>query len=656
MLINFMKITYRPEIDGLRAIAVVAVILYHAKITIFNSQPFKGGFIGVDIFFVISGYLITSIIFKELIITKNFSFKNFYERRMRRILPALLTVMVVSIPFAWLFLLPTSFVDFSKSVLYSLGFNSNFYFWYSGGHYGDENSLLKPFLHTWSLSVEEQYYILFPITFLIIFKYFRKYLLKIIVVGFVISLLVAEWGSKNYSSFNFYILPSRGWELLVGSFLAYCEILFGRNNNDKRFNLLLTTLGLLLIFISIFFFKEGMQHPSIFTLLPVIGVSLIIWFSHKKDLITKLLSIKFLVGVGLISYSLYLWHYPIFAFVRISDLTDGNLIEYIFIVAILILLSLASYFFIERPSRNRKNRTKFILIGVIAAYSLISLLSVYVITKHGKINKLNIELNDIKNQYITESQNNECKYSTQGKNFLNEKYFKREFLNCKKKFNKFILILGDSHSINLFNSISNISKKNEFIVGIWQGGCRPTNKDNDNCHYMKLLDFIKDNNSEIKHILFTHKGSYFLSTLENSKNSTDSRFRKLPLDEKQIDNTFKYLEEIQKLNKNLIFIGPHLEPNKILNRGNLIKIKKGQNLNDETNYDLLVVDKKLKIEAKKRSIEFISKIDAIKFNFEKDYIVDNKLTFSDTDHWSQFGELYFGTKLIDNTKIRKILK
>tara|TARA_X000000950_G_scaffold237915_1_gene289726 strand:- start:115 stop:2070 length:1956 start_codon:yes stop_codon:yes gene_type:complete len=651
-----MKITYRPEIDGLRAIAVVAVILYHAKITIFNSQPFKGGFIGVDIFFVISGYLITSIIFKELIITKNFSFKNFYERRMRRILPALLTVMVVSIPFAWLFLLPTSFVDFSKSVLYSLGFNSNFYFWYSGGHYGDENSLLKPFLHTWSLSVEEQYYILFPITFLIIFKYFRKYLLKIIVVGFVISLLVAEWGSKNYSSFNFYILPSRGWELLVGSFLAYCEILFGRNNNDKRFNLLLTTLGLLLIFISIFFFKEGMQHPSIFTLLPVIGVSLIIWFSHKKDLITKLLSIKFLVGVGLISYSLYLWHYPIFAFVRISDLTDGNLIEYIFIVAILILLSLASYFFIERPSRNRKNRTKFILIGVIAAYSLISLLSVYVITKHGKINKLNIELNDIKNQYITDSQNNECKYSTQGKNFLNEKYFKREFLNCKKKFNKFILILGDSHSINLFNSISNISKKNEFIVGIWQGGCRPTNKDNDNCHYMKLLDFIKDNNSEIKHILFTHKGSYFLSTLENSKNSTDSRFRKLPLDEKQIDNTFKYLEEIQKLNKNLIFIGPHLEPNKILNRGNLIKIKKGQNLNDETNYDLLVVDKKLKIEAKKRSIEFISKIDAIKFNFEKDYIIDNKLTFSDTDHWSQFGELYFGTKLIDNTKIRKILK
>ena len=121
-----MKITYRPEIDGLRAIAVGAVILYHAQINIFGHQLFKGGFIGVDIFFVISGYLITSIIFKELVTTGSFSFKHFYERRIRRILPALLFVMLVSLPFAWIYLLPSSFIDFSKSILYSLGFSSNF--------------------------------------------------------------------------------------------------------------------------------------------------------------------------------------------------------------------------------------------------------------------------------------------------------------------------------------------------------------------------------------------------------------------------------------------------------------------------------------------------------------------------------------------------
>ena len=123
-----MRIVYRPEIDGLRAIAVVAVILYHAQITIFSYKPFKGGFVGVDIFFVISGYLITSIILKELIAKGSFSFKNFYERRIRRIFPVLLLTMLTSLPFAWMYLMPSSLVDFSKSILYSLGFSSNFYF------------------------------------------------------------------------------------------------------------------------------------------------------------------------------------------------------------------------------------------------------------------------------------------------------------------------------------------------------------------------------------------------------------------------------------------------------------------------------------------------------------------------------------------------
>ena len=149
VLINYlMKLTYRPEIDGLRTIAVAVVILYHAQITIFGHQPFKGGFIGVDIFFVISGYLITSIILKELITTGTFSFKHFYERRIRRILPALLFVMLVSLPFAWLFLFPSSLIDFSKSILYSLGFSSNFYFYNSGQDYGAIDSLFIPFLHT----------------------------------------------------------------------------------------------------------------------------------------------------------------------------------------------------------------------------------------------------------------------------------------------------------------------------------------------------------------------------------------------------------------------------------------------------------------------------------------------------------------------------
>ena len=205
-----MKLTYRPEIDGLRAVSVISVVLYHAKLTFFGYQPFKGGFIGVDIFFVISGYLITSIILKELIITGSFSFKYFYERRIRRILPALLFVMLASLPFAWIYLLPSSFIDLLKSIIYSLGFSSNFYFHYSDTQYAAESGLLKPFLHTWSLSVEEQYYILFPLIFLISFKYFRKYLIYILILGFIISLTLADWGKQESSTIYFLRFTHKG--------------------------------------------------------------------------------------------------------------------------------------------------------------------------------------------------------------------------------------------------------------------------------------------------------------------------------------------------------------------------------------------------------------------------------------------------------------
>src|SRR5210317_2212445 len=322
-----MKLIYRPEIDGVRAIAVVAVILYHSQISIFGHQLFKGGFIGVDIFFVISGYLITSIILKELVTTGSFSFKHFYERRIRRILPALLFVMLVSLPFAWMYLLPSSFIDFSKSILYSLGFTSNFYFHYSGQQYGAESGLLKPFLHTWSLSVEEQFYILFPIVLLVTFKYFKKFLIHILILGFLISLGLAEWGSKNHPSFNFYILPTRGWELLAGSILAYFEITKGHRSKNYILNSILPFTGLILIGHSILFFNDEMFHPSFYTLSPIIGVCLIIWFSNKDELITKILSTKLFVGIGLISYSLYLWHYPIFAYARIIELFDDKIIQ-----------------------------------------------------------------------------------------------------------------------------------------------------------------------------------------------------------------------------------------------------------------------------------------------------------------------------------------
>ena len=170
------KLNYRPEIDGLRAISVIAVILYHVEpeFIILNHQPFKGGFIGVDIFFVISGYLITKIILKELFETGSFSFKYFYERRIRRIVPPILFVIIVSIIFSWIYLLPPYFTDYAKSIIYTIGFSSNFYFFNSGLEYGSLDGFFKPFLHTWSLSIEEQFYLIFPISLFLYLSFIKK--------------------------------------------------------------------------------------------------------------------------------------------------------------------------------------------------------------------------------------------------------------------------------------------------------------------------------------------------------------------------------------------------------------------------------------------------------------------------------------------------
>jgi peptidoglycan/LPS O-acetylase OafA/YrhL len=457
-----MKITYRPEIDGLRAIAVGAVILYHAQITIFGYQPFKGGFIGVDIFFVISGYLITSIILKELVITGSFSFKNFYERRIRRILPALLFVMLVSLPFAWMYLLPGGLVDFSKSILYSLGFNSNFYFWHTETQYGAESGLLKPFLHTWSLSVEEQYYILFPIILLFAFKYFRKYLIHILILGFVISLSLSDWGSRNTPSFNFYILPTRGWELLAGSILAYFEIIRGHRSRFKTLNIILPAVGLILISYSILFFNDRMFHPSFYTLSPIVGVCLIIWFSNKNEMITKILSTKLFVGMGLISYSLYLWHYPIFAFGRISGFFFKFEYFVYFSILITILISIFSYFFIERKFRDKKFQFKIIFKILTVLYLLVIIFSCIIIFNNGFKNRVPKILHN-----STEKPWNLLK-NADGANCYG---ITKCIFNTTS--NRKVFIIGDSHMASLTFDLKNriIERNYQFITSTTLGGC-----------------------------------------------------------------------------------------------------------------------------------------------------------------------------------------
>tara|TARA_Y100000590_G_scaffold19021_1_gene22535 strand:+ start:1650 stop:3617 length:1968 start_codon:yes stop_codon:yes gene_type:complete len=449
---------YRPEIDGLRSIAVLSVVLYHAQISIFNIQPFKGGFIGVDIFFVISGYLITSIILRELIDKGNFSFKSFYQRRVRRILPALLFVMLVSIPFSWIYIYPLDLIEYSESILYSLGFGSNFYFHYSGLEYGSPESLLKPFLHTWSLSVEEQYYVLFPIILFTVFRYFRKGLFYFLLLSFIISLMLADWGSKNYPSATFYFLHARIWELICGSLIAYFEIKLGKRSENKILCNILPVLGLFLIFFSIFYFDNKIFHPSFITLIPVIGVALILWFTSADDVVKKILSNKILVGIGLISYSLYLWHYPIFSFCKNLEILFNNNFGKLILIIIAFILSIFSYYFIEQPARRTKS-FKVVFSTLVISGFIIIVYTVATIFNDGFLNRVKVKNYQENHTYTYLKQNGSVCFGRQSDNLC--KFGSKE---------KEIILLGDSQLASLAFDLQERTKTNYTFIPIIKPG------------------------------------------------------------------------------------------------------------------------------------------------------------------------------------------
>lgn len=353
---------YRPEIDGLRALAVIPVIFFHAGFSIF-----AGGYVGVDIFFVISGYLITSIILSELS-QDRFSIINFYERRARRILPALFFMMFWCIPFSWFLLSPIDLKDFGQSLIAVSTFLSNILFWQESGYF-ETASELKPLLHTWSLAIEEQYYIIFPLFLMFGWNFGIKRILIFLSLIFVSSLLVSEWGAYNYPNATFFLLPTRGWELLVGVFIAF-YLKYNNHFKSLFFNQLLSIIGFIMIIFSIIYFDNSTPFPGINALLPTIGTAFLILSAVNKTIIHKLLSFTPIVGIGLISYSAYLWHQPFIAFAHhyyFEEISDK-------IILILCLLSFLmawfSWRFVEKPFRdkNKFSRSfifKFAFCGII---------------------------------------------------------------------------------------------------------------------------------------------------------------------------------------------------------------------------------------------------------------------------------------------------
>ncbi len=339
-----MKLNYRADIDGLRAIAVLSVILNHAGISLF-----AGGFIGVDVFFVISGYLITTIIMRE-IDANEFSLAKFYERRIRRIYPALFTVLLFIIIASAILYDAHNFESFGKSLIATTFFSSNIYFWTETGYF-EAPAQIKPLLHTWSLAVEEQYYIVFPLLMAFLARYFKPRIRHILAGMALLSFVWDIYALQNDPSGAFYFAHLRAWELLIGSVLALSPFPTKINSSIRNS---LSLIGLGMIAAPIFLYTENTAFPGFAAAAPALGTALII-YSGIEDFtfVNKLLSISPLVFIGKISYSLYLWHWPLiifgkyYAIKQLTSLETGGLLAATFLMATL------AWQFIEKPFRSK---------------------------------------------------------------------------------------------------------------------------------------------------------------------------------------------------------------------------------------------------------------------------------------------------------------
>lgn len=640
---------YRKEIDGLRAVAVVPVVLFHAGLSIFS-----GGYVGVDVFFVISGYLITSIIIEELS-DGRFSLLKFYERRARRILPALFVVMLACIPFAWAWMQVDAFRNFSQSLVAVSVFGSNVIFWLQNNYFGPEAEL-QPLLHTWSLAVEEQYYVMFPLLLMALWGSQRRRVFLVIVFLTGLSFLLCLWGVRNMPSANFYLAPFRAWELLIGSICAF--VMFQRRQKPNE---ILSIFGLAMLVYSIVAFGEHTPFPSAYALVPVVGTALIILFATGTTLVGKLLSMRGFVGIGLISYSFYLWHQPLFAFARIKSIFAPSQSLMVLLAVLSAFLAYLSWRFVEHPFRKKgalgNTPQKKILLA-----SVVGLVAFSTLGFHGHITGgrstgfgwnfteqqqamlANIEEMRLtnKNKGTSDSYHGECILDTRGIDGAVE----RRIEDCHARHGSGILVLGDSHAIDLFGALALNAGDVRFLVGVTNGGCRPHSPQS-GCPYDGLSDYVQENPNLFDRIIYEQAGFYLLED-ENGHPVSRRRLR-VPLSQAlptftpksdRIALVVDYLTSLSDTTE-VIWLGPRLSPHIPLE----LFLFNGCDVDIELREGQREMYQGLDVEILKQlaqtSVRYVSQIELLPFTLG----MCGDLYWSDGDHFSQSGEEKFGQEL-----------
>lgn len=438
---------YRREIDGLRALAVLPVILFHAGFEILG-----GGFVGVDVFFVISGYLITSIILTEKG-AGTFSLVTFYERRARRILPALFLVLAVTAPFAWYWLLPADLMAYAKSLAAVPIFSSNILFWRESGYF-DSAAELKPLLHTWSLAVEEQYYLLFPLFILVMWRFGRKWLVPSLILVAALSLIMAQRRAVVNPAFAFFLLPTRGWELLIGSFIAFhASKVQNRVEPDRVIANVAAAAGMSMLVFAVFVFDKRTPFPGIYALVPTVGTALLILFATPQTAIGRFLGSRMLVGVGLISYSAYLWHQPLLSLARHRSLDEPSAVVLLSLCVATLLLAYLTWRFVEQPFRNSEAIGRNKIIGFALGGSVVLIVAGFALYESGREGNRHL---------VKESPNFSCNgHIVDGGLCI--------FGNMDAK--NVVVLVGDSHANHFSNALNDAIGKDFKIILIVCSSC-----------------------------------------------------------------------------------------------------------------------------------------------------------------------------------------
>ncbi len=375
---------YRPDIDGLRALAILPVVLFHFRI-----PHFTGGFVGVDVFFVISGYLITSLVTGEMA-SGAFSIVRFYERRVRRIFPALFAMLALVTAAACVILFPFDLVRYARSLCATAFFAANFEFWQQAGYF-DVSADQKPLLHLWSIAVEEQFYLLFPAILLLIGN--RRRLRMAGVIGILLaSFGFSVWAAVHAEAAGFYLLPSRAWELMLGAALALEAVPAIRSGALRE---AAGVSGIVVIGCAVFTLSPDTPFPGAYALLPCVGAALVIHSGRGEDtFVRRVLALRPLVFVGLISYSLYLWHWPIIVFAKYVLFRDLSVAERCLLLVASFVLAILSWWLVEQPLR-RPVRRRMLFPAAATAMAVAFSCGAFAVTTAGLPQRLSPKLQQI---------------------------------------------------------------------------------------------------------------------------------------------------------------------------------------------------------------------------------------------------------------------